>query len=154
MSQTAATLASVLYERWTDTELQKQYLDDDSLVAQFQSTKATMIGAQAQTPVWGDLNSGGFTTTSSAGGAINTASNQGTNQAVWTLTQQIFPIGLEFSAINQSDDAALAVISGKNLEIRGALSVLNRQAARQLATNADGKVAACQYQPRQVVGQK
>lgn len=143
MSQTASTLTSILYERWTDTELQKQYLDDDSFVAQFQGIKATMIGRQAQTPIWGDLNSGGFTVTSSAGGAINTASNQGSNQAVWTLTQQIFPIGVEFSALNQSDDGVLSVISGKNQEIRGALSTLNRQAARQLGTNADGKVAAC-----------
>jgi hypothetical protein len=144
MSSTPATLASVLKERWTDDDLQKGYIADDSLMAEFSGFKSTMIGRQAQTPVWGVLNSGGFTVISSAGGASNPASNQTSAQAVWTMPTQVFPIGLEFAALNQSDDAGLlSVISGKNQEIRGALDVLNRQGARQISLDGSGKVAAC-----------
>src|SRR5689334_3754019 len=121
MAQTATTLASVLKERWTSDALQKQFLADDSLYNKINSVEATMIGRQAQVPVWGDLNSGGYTSISSAGGAINTASNQGTNQAVYTLTTHTMPINLEFSALNQANGSNLqSVISGKNIEIEGA----------------------------------
>jgi hypothetical protein len=143
MSQTASTLSSVLKERWTDDQLQQQYMHDDTILKKFQATKATMIGKQAQTPVWNDLNSGGYTTVGSGGGAINAASNQPTGQAVWTLVQQAFPIELEFSALNQSDGNQLSVISGKNLEIQGAMRTLGRQAVRQLVTNGDSIVAQC-----------
>jgi hypothetical protein len=143
MAQTATSLAPVLKERWTDDQLQQQYMHDDSILKRFQAYKATMIGKQAQTPVWNDLNSGGYTTVGAGGGAINTASNQVTSQAVWTLVQQAFPIALEFSALNQSDGNMLSVIAGKNLEIEGALKTLSRQAVRQLVTNGDSIVAQC-----------
>jgi hypothetical protein len=143
MSQTPATLASVLKERWTDDQLQQQYMHDDSILRKFQATKATMIGKQAQTPIWNDLNSGGYTTVGSGGGALNAATNQPTSQAVWTLVQQAFPIELEFGTLNQSDGNMLSVISGKNLEISGALKTLGRQAVRQLVTNGDSIVAQC-----------
>jgi hypothetical protein len=143
MSQTPATLASVLKERWTDDQLQQQYMHDDSILRKFQATKATMIGKQAQTPIWNDLNSGGYTTVGSGGGALNSATNQPTSQAVWTLVQQAMPIELEFGTLNQSDGNMLSVISGKNLEISGALKTLGRQAVRQLVTNGDGIVAQC-----------
>jgi hypothetical protein len=143
MAQTPATLSSVLKERWTDDQLQQQYMHDDSILKKFQATKATMIGKQAQTPVWNDLNSGGYTTVGSGGGALNTATNQPTGQAVWTLVQQAMPIELEFGTLNQSDGNMLSVISGKNLEVSGALKTLARQAVRQIVTNGDSIVAQC-----------
>src|SRR5262245_47366422 len=143
MAQTPTTLSSVLKERWTDDEIQKQWLADDAPLSRFESVKGTMIGRQAQTPIWGNLNSGGYTTVSAAGGSINTATNQGTDQAAWTLAYQYFPISLEVSTLNQSASNLQAVISGKNLEIRGAISTVRNQGTRQFVTNGDGKVAAC-----------
>lgn len=143
MAQTPTTLAPVLKERWTDDELQQQYMHDNSILLRFQQTKATMIGKQGQTPIWNDLNSGGYTDISSAGGSGNPASNQAVSQAVWTMPTQYFPIALEFATMNQSDGNLLSVISGKNLEIRGALNTLERQGVRQLVTNGDGIIAQC-----------
>src|SRR3954463_13131185 len=102
MAQTATTLANVLKDRWTDDQLQKQFLSDDSILKRIESEEATMIGAQAQVPVWNDLNSGGYPTIGAGGGAINAASNQATQQAIYTLNYQYFPINLEISALNQS----------------------------------------------------
>jgi hypothetical protein len=81
VAQTPTTMSSVLKERWTSDRLQKQFLSDDSILSRFEGFESTMIGRQAQTPVWSDLNSGGFTQIGAGGGAINTASNQSTAQA-------------------------------------------------------------------------
>jgi hypothetical protein len=78
------------------------------------------------------------------GGVLNSATNQGTNQALYTLTQHFFPISLEFSALNQaSGNNVQALVGAKNLEIEGAIASLRNQLTRQLVTNGDGIVAAC-----------
>lgn len=143
MAQTPTTLSSVLKERWTDDEIQKQWLADDSPLSRFESVQGTMIGRQAQTPIWGDLNSGGYTSIGAGGGSINTATNQPTAQAAWTLAYHYFPISIEVSTINQSKSNLQAVISGKNLEIEGAIASVRNQGTRQFVTNGDGKLAAC-----------
>jgi hypothetical protein len=144
VAQTPTTMSSVLKERWTSDRLQKQFLSDDSILKRFEGLEATMIGRQAQTPVWADLNSGGFTQIGAGGGAINTATNQATAQAVWTLNYAYFPIALEFSTLNQASDSNLqSIISGKNVEIEGAMKSLRRQLVRQIVTNGDSIVAQC-----------
>lgn len=144
MAQTPTTLSSVTKERWTDDEIQKQWLASDKLLSRVErETESTMIGRQAQTPIWPDLNSGGYTSTGSGGGSINTATNQPTAQAAWTLVQHFMPISMEFGTINQSKSNLQSVISGKNLEIQGAIATVRNQGTRQLVTNGDGKVATC-----------
>jgi hypothetical protein len=144
MGQTPTTLSSVLKERWTSDTIEKQWLADDSLLSRFErETDSTMIGRQAQTPVWGDLNSGGYTTVGAGGGSINTATNQPTNQAVWTLVYAYMPINMEVSTLNQSKSNLQSVISGKNIEIEGAIATVRNQGTRQFVTNGDSKVAAC-----------
>lgn len=143
MAATATSLTSVLYERWSDTEIQKQWLADDSPLSRLDSVRGVMMGKQVQTPVWGDLNSGGYTTIGAGGGTVNSPSNQGSAQAVWSLVYAYMPIALEISAINQSGNDMQSVISGKNQEIRGAIATVRNQGTRQFMTNGDSKVAAC-----------
>jgi hypothetical protein len=142
VAQTATTLANVLKEAWSDDVIQKQYFADDGPLTRIESaTDAVQMGRQVQVPIWSDLNSGGYTSTSAAGGVLNTATNQATNQALFTLSQHFFPIALEFSALNQSQNSIQSVVSGKNLEVEGAIATLRNQATRQLVTNGDGIVA-------------
>jgi len=136
-------MANVLREAWTSDRIQKQWLADDTPLGRMEAVKATMVGKQAQTPVWSDLNSGGYTSLGSGGGSINTASNQATNQAVWTLVYHYFPVSIEIGAINQSVSNMQAIIAAKDLEIQGAIASVRNQCARQLVTNGDGKVATC-----------
>ena len=143
MAQTPTTLSSVTKERWTDEEIQKQWLADDNPLKRFESVKGTVMGRQAQTPIWGDLNSGGFTSVGGGGGSLNTASNQGTAQAAWTLAYLLMPISLELSTLNQATSNLQTVISGKNLEIEGAIATVRNQGTRMFVTNGDGKVATC-----------
>lgn len=144
MSQTASTLALVMRERWDKDTIAKQWYADDNPLSRLESIEATMIGKQAQVGIWGDLNSGGYTSTSVAGGALNAATNQGVNQAIYTLTQHFFPISLEVSALNQASGNNLqSLIGAKNIEIEGAIATLRNQETRQAVTNGDGKVATC-----------
>ena len=143
MAQTASGLASALREQWTSTELEKQWFADDSPLSRFETLPATMIGKQAQVPIWGDLNSGGYTSTSPAGGVLNPPTAQSVTSAVYTLVQHFYSIGLEFSALNQAQNSLQSVVAAKDLEIEGALAALRAQCTRQLVTNGDSIVAQC-----------
>jgi len=82
MAQTASSLALVMKERWDKDTIAKQWYADDNPLSRIESAAdATQIGKQLQVGVWGDLNSGGYTSTSVAGGSINTATQQGVDQA-------------------------------------------------------------------------
>ena len=144
MAQTASGLAAVLKERWTDDQLQKQFLSDDTPLAAVEKFKATMIGKQAQVPVWTTGASAGFTTVGAGGGNINAAGSQGVNQALYTLVTHAQPVSIDLSALNQAGGSSLqSVISAKNLEIEGAISDVRRQATRAFVTNGDSIVAQC-----------
>lgn len=143
MSQTPASILPVLREAWDGLTIAKQWFADDSPLSRIERVDATMIGKQAQVGVWSDLNSAGYTATSSAGGTLNSPTNQVTNQALYTLTQHFFPISIEFGALNQTATTVQSLISAKNLEIQGAVASMRNQATRQLVTNGDGIVAQC-----------
>ena len=143
MAQTATSLADVLKERWTDDELQKQFEDEAGPLKRIEQIKATMIGKQAQVPIY-KYQGGGYTSVGAGGGALNTAGNQAVDQALYTLVYHYFPIELETSALNQASGNNLqAVIGAKNLEVEGGISTIRKQMVRQLVTNGDGIVAQC-----------
>src|SRR5437868_8339934 len=99
MADTATTLVSVLKDAWTDNDLQKQFDDSAGPVGQLNNFKATMIGAQAQVPLW-KFNAGGFTSFGNAGGSFNTYNNIGVDQAIYTLATLGMPVAIELSAVN------------------------------------------------------
>lgn len=143
MAQTATGLLTVLKESWTSDRIQRQFLSDDSPLSRLEKVKATMIGKQAQTPVL-LAGSGGYTSTGSAGGALNPAGQQSVNQATWTLVYNWFQTEIETSALNQAGgSSAQAIVSAKDLEFEGAITDTRRQITRQVVTNGDGIVAQC-----------
>jgi hypothetical protein len=101
-----------------DERIQKQYFVDDNPLKRIEQVDATMIGRQAQVPIWSDLNSGGYTSTSAAGGVLNTATNQPTNQALYTLTQHFFPIAWSSRRSTRRRQQHPVGHPAKNLEIR------------------------------------
>jgi hypothetical protein len=138
MADTATTLASVLKDAWTSNRLAKQFEDAAGPLKRMEKFEGTMIGAQAQVPIY-KYNAGGFTSFGAAGGSFNTYNNVGVDQAVYTLVTLGMPVSIELSAINQAGtNNAQSVISGKMLEIQAGQSELGKQAVRQLVTNGDG----------------
>lgn len=142
MAQTVANLASVLKDAWTSDRIQKQFYNENPLLDKIRQVSATMIGLQAQVPIH-KYRSGGYTSTAPAGGALNPADNQKTDQAIYTMVYHWFQVQLETAAINQSGSSAAAVIKAKDLEFQGAIDDTSKQCSRQLANNGDGLIAQC-----------
>lgn len=142
MPQTAVSLAQVMKEAWTSERLQKQFEDKNAPLGRIEALRGTMIGRQAQTPVWGG-RSGASTSVGAAGGDLNPAQQQPTAQALWTLIYNWFQIELDTSALAQASGAsAQSIVGGKDLEIEGAIENQKHQMTRMVVTNGDGVVAA------------
>src|SRR3954463_1782943 len=142
MPQTAVSMATVMKEGWTSERLQKQFEDKNAPLGKIEALKATMIGRQAQTPVWGG-RSGASTSVGAGGGNLNAAQQQPVNQALWTLVYNWFQIELDTSVIAQaSGQSAQSIVGGKDLEIQGAVENQKHQMTRMIVTNGDGIVAA------------
>jgi hypothetical protein len=102
-----------------------------------------MIGQQAQVPIH-KYRAGGATSTAAAGGQLNTASNQQTDQATYTLVYLWRQIELEVAALNQSGGSnAQSIIAAKDFEMQGAINDVSKQCSRQLVGNGDGIIAQC-----------
>jgi hypothetical protein len=86
---------------------------------------------------------GSYTSVGAAGGALNPATGQPVNQALYTMPYSWFQIELETSALVQTGSNAQSVIAAKDLEIQGAVENTRHQISRQIVTNGDGIVAAC-----------
>lgn len=142
MAQTVANMASVLKDAWTSDRLAKQFYNKNPLLDWIGEVQATMIGLQAQVPIH-KYRSGGSTSTGPAGGTLNPAGNQQTDQALYTMVYLWHQVQLEVAALNQSGGNAQAIIGAKDLEIQGAIDDISKQASRQIANNGDGLIAQC-----------
>src|SRR5690349_11923385 len=101
MGQTVANFASALKDAWTRDRRAKQFYDQNPILDRIKQVEATMIGSQAQVPIHSG-RSGGYTSTAAAGGALNPAGNQQTDQAIYTLVYHWFQVQLETGALNQA----------------------------------------------------
>lgn len=141
MASTVANLASVLKDAWTSDRLAKQFYDENPLLAWFNQTSPTMIGAQAQVPIHKG-RAGGQTSTGPAGGVLNPADNQKVDQAIYTMVYLWRQIQLETAALNQTGNSQ-SLVAAKDFEIQGAIADISRDASRMLANNGDGLIAQC-----------
>jgi len=142
MAQTATSMAAVIKDAWTSDTLVKQFEAGNLPLAKFERFKGTMIGTQAQVPIYNG-RSFAYTSVGAAGGSLNADQAQQVNQATYTLPQHWFQIGLETSAIAQAGSDATAIIKAKDLEIEGAVENTKHQMVRQLVTSGDSIVAHC-----------
>jgi hypothetical protein len=72
MAQSALTMAAVIKDIWTDDQLQKQFEDKNSPLPAWRRCAGTMIGTQAQVPIFPG-RAGSYTSVGAAGGALNPA---------------------------------------------------------------------------------
>lgn len=142
MAQTVANLTDVLKEAWTSDRLEKQFYDKNPFLERLEKLPATMIGEKAIVPIHKGRN-GGYTSVGAAGGSINPAGEQSVDAAEYTLVYHWHQIALETGALNQSVGGSTSVVVAKDLEVQGAVSDMRRQAMRQIVTNGDGILAAC-----------
>jgi hypothetical protein len=141
MATSALTIAGAVKDAWTDTELQKQFEDRNSPLSALEAVRGTMIGTQAQVPILPGRG-GSYTSVGAAGGALNPATGQPVNQALYTMPYSWFQIELETSALVQAGSQAQSIVQGKVLEVEGAVENTRHQISRQIVTNGDSIVAA------------
>jgi len=135
-------MASVIKDAWTSERIVKQFEAENAPLGRLEAVKGTMIGTQAQVPIWNN-RSGAYTSTGAAGGSLNPAQAQQVNQATFSLVYSWFQIALEASALVQATaSGSQAIIAAKDLEVEGAVENTKHNMVRQLVTNGDGKVAA------------
>jgi hypothetical protein len=142
MAQTVANLASVLKDAWTSDKMAKQFYDENPLLEWFKQYTATMMGQQAQVPIYKAIG-GGQTSTGPAGGVLNPADAAKVDQALYTMAYLWRQINIETAVLNQADSSMQSVIQGKNFEISNAVAGIARDASRMLANNGDGFIAQC-----------
>ena len=146
MAQTVANLTDVLKEAWTSERLEKQYYNDnpflERITKQAAEVSQSRIGEKAIVPIHKG-RSGGYTSTSSAGGSLNAADEQKVDAAEYTLVYHWFQISLETGALNQAAGAESSAVVAKDLELQGAIDDTAKQSMRQIVTNSDGILAAC-----------
>lgn len=142
MAQTVANLAEVLKEAWTSERLEKQFYDENPVLERFQKFPATTIGEKAIVPIHSG-RSGGYTSTSAAGGSLNAADEQKVDTAEYTLVYHWFQVALETGALNQSVGGDTSAVVAKDLELQGGISDSAKQCMRQVVTNGNGILAAC-----------
>lgn len=142
MAQTVSNLTDVLKEAWTSDQLEKQFYDDNPFLQQVEKLQATMIGEKALVPIHKSRNTG-YVSTAAAGGNLNTAGEQGVDAAEYTLVYHWQQISLQAAALNQTGSGAQSVVVAKDLEIQGAVNDMRKNAMRQIVTNGDGILAAC-----------
>lgn len=143
MPATIATLAPVMKDMWTSGRVIKQFYDENPLLRILMDAagvKVDEMGLQAQVPIHTNRGAG-YTTTGAAGGNLNPATNETVGQAVYNMVYHWFQISLETAVLNQTDGSARSIISGKDLEMKGAVSNVSKQVSRQFARNGDSILA-------------
>jgi hypothetical protein len=142
MAQTVANLTDVLKEAWTSDRLEKQFYDENPFLDRVSKFEATTIGEKAIVPIHNG-RSGGYTSTLAAGGNLNPAGQQEVDAAEYTLPYHYFSVKLEAAAIAQAAGGDSSVVVSKDLELKGSIADTRKQITRQLVTNSDGIIAAC-----------
>lgn len=142
MAQTAANLAGIAKQVYTQNELEKQFYTEAPILDRFEKTSRYTVGREAVVPIW-SYNGNGTTVLGAGGGTFNPDDAQDTQVAKYTLSYVWQPIGLEFGALNEIGGGNASVGDALTLEIDGAVDGLRRQAMRISGGSGDGLIAGC-----------
>lgn len=139
MAQTAANLAGIAKQVYTQNRLEKQFYAECPVLERFERTNKYTMGREVVVPIW-SYNGNGTTVLGAGGGTFNPDDAQDTQIAKYTLSYAWQPIGLEFGALNEVGGGAASVGDALSLEVEGAMIGLRRQVMRMAGGNGDGLI--------------
>jgi hypothetical protein len=142
MAQTAASLAAISKEVYTQDELEKQFYSEAPVLERFEKTNRYTIGREARVPIH-KYGGGGTTVLTAAGGTLNPDDAQDVDKAVYTLSYAWQPIAIQFGALNEVHGGQSSVGDSLTLEVEGGVNDLRRQVMRMAAANGDALIAEC-----------
>ena len=137
-----STLQAALKETWTENRIAEQLYQGNPILERAKRLKNTQMGEYALTPIHVGRN-WGWSATSSSGGTLNDAGQQGYAQAQWQYTNQHVQIKVQGSAIDQTKGDALSVASVVDEEVSGAINDLSRNLSRQIFGDGSGFICQC-----------
>ena len=139
---TVAVYNTLLKETWTSDRMEQQLYDDTPLLNEIERTTKYKVGANAIVPLHTGRN-GGYSVKPDAGGTLNAAGAQKSNEATYNYANHYQQIGIEAAVIEKTSDKAVSVAEVVDNEVTGSLSDLRRQITRQLFMSGDSLIAQC-----------
>lgn len=142
MAADPSSIQAALRETWTENRIAEQLYQGNPILERAKRLKNTQMGEYALTPIHTGRN-WGWSATSSSGGTLNDAGQQGYAQAQWAYTNQHVQIKIQGGAIDQTRGDALSVANVVDEEVSGAINDLNRNLSRQVFMDGSAQIAQC-----------
>ena len=141
MAATLTSLNIALERVWTQKTLEDQLYSQTPFLDRLKKKSRYTVGETARVPLHVGRN-GGYTALPDAGGALNTAGNQQLAKAEFNYKNHNQQIAIQGSALDGTAGTN-AIVDAADLEVKGALTDMNRAITRQLFMNGDSLITAC-----------
>lgn len=142
MAATLSSLNIALQRVWTQQTLEDQLYQETPFLDKVKKTNRYTVGETARVPLHVSRN-GGYTPLPDGGGNLNTAGNQGLAKAEFNYTNHHQPVAVQGDAIDGTKGSSNSIVEAADLEIKGALTDMNRALTRQLFMDGTGLIAQC-----------
>src|SRR5262245_37743469 len=126
MAATLQSLNVALQRVWTQKTLEEQLYQETPFLDQLKRTARSTVVETARAPLHFSRN-GGYTTRPDGGGTLNEAGNQGLAKAEFNYTNHHQPIAVQGDSIDGTKGDSNAIVESADVEIKGALTDMNRQ---------------------------
>jgi hypothetical protein len=142
MAATLTSLNIALERVWTQKTLEDQLYSLTPFLDKLKKKERFTVGETARVPLHVGRN-GGYTALPDAGGTLNTAGNQQLQKAEYNYKNHNYQIAIQGSALDGTDGKSNSIVDAADLEVKGALTDMNRAITRQLFMNGDSLITAC-----------
>jgi len=142
MAATLQSLNVALQRVWTQKTLEEQLYQETPFLDKLKKKDTYTVGETARVPLHVSRN-GGYTALPDGGGELNPAGNQGLAKAEFNYTNHHQPIAIQGDAIDGTKGDTNAIVEAADVEIKGALTDLNRQLTRQLFMDGSALITPC-----------
>ncbi len=142
MAATLTSLNIALERVWTQKTLEDQLYSLTPFLDRLKKKDRFTVGETARVPLHVGRN-GGYTALPDAGGTLNTAGNQQLQKAEYNYKNHNYQIAIQGSALDGTAGNSNAIVDAADLEVKGALTDMNRAITRQLFMNGDALITAC-----------
>lgn len=142
MAATESSLEAALDIIWTRRRFVEQLFDENKFFEKLKRTPKYTQGKEAKVPLHVTRN-GGFTSLPAGGGSLNTAGNQGYDEANFKLTHHHQQAAVQGDILDISSDNAGSIVSAADEEVERALNDMNRQFTRMSLGDGTGRIAQC-----------
>ena len=142
MAATESSLEAALDVIWTRRRFVEQLFEENAFLDKLKKTDKYTQGKEAKVPIHVSRN-GGFTSLPSGGGTLNSAGNQGYDEATFKLTHHHQQAALQGDILDISEDKQGSIVTAADEEITRALNDMERQFTRMSYGDGTSLICKC-----------